>query len=589
MEAKDVVISPVSIEDPIIHIIAINDLSFNIAIELSTTTLLGASINSVNSEYRQFNLNGDSVNRIFKSTADKRLSQLFHRARKSLTSTMKKDTIAFEKDSLRSVTHRGIDYAIMYYLILKRFNFTEEQYVNMNSFTNVVPILTMFDRILDTRLVTSDLRAFVDYILTFDNVSGQLGSKLLTITHSQIQNTSVLTQSLWKSMYINRILRTISINQRQHYFSPSLDWGLVRSATKHLFTNEALIARVAFGENIQYIRTTAVTQHTLASALISDHSLDDIKRYSMKLKEATIDLDYILNDLALVMFYTNTGDTIFNSINAFIEETKLNDRLAVGHFAAPIILKHEVFKQIIFQYLYAIFLLAKHGIIHNDPHLNNILVSSNQSKEKCDYQLPSGKIISMGYCAINVTVIDYDKSVLSHRHSRSFEESARIINEEMGIVFETIKKSIVDDYDQIFNCYAMYDVVKFALILMRLLDDLEESIGAHIDKAVLKLNREFLQKMIRQSTNLLEKIYEPNAKLPFDVEDSYGSLETMILKLFESYVKVNKTKSSKTNTIFLKKVSSTRTDEQPEFVSSRRKYADALKSKYISQYVSAQN
>ncbi len=590
MESKDVVISPVGVEDPIIYTIMINELSFNVAIQLKNIILIGASINSVNSEYRQFNANTSSVELVLKSaTADKRLFQFYYRIRKCITATMKKDIITFENDSLQAVTNKSIDFAIIYFLILKRFSFTEEQYVNMNSFTNIVPVMTMFDKILSSkhiRIGAADLRAFVDYILSFDDIPDKLGSKILSISHMQIQNTNDLTQSIWKAMYINRILRTIPISQRQNFFSPSLDWGLIRYPTKYLFTNEALVAQVAFSENIGYIRATAAQQHKLASALISDHSLDDIKQYAMKLKEATIDLDYTLSDLALVVFYSNAGDTLFNCINTFIEETKLAGKTILNHIAAPIIMNHEIFKQTIFQYMYASFLLTKHGIIHNDPHLNNILLSKNESKTKYDYQMPNGKIISIGYCGLNVTIIDYDKSILSYRHGSGFEETARIINEEMGIVFDDIKKSIVDDYEQIFNCYAMYDMVKFALIMLRLLDDIEESIGAQINKSVMKSHREFLQKMIRVSTNMLSKIYDTNARLSYNVEDSYGSMEALILNLFGSYVKINKTKSSRTNTIFLKKVSSSRTDTRPEFVSSRRKYADALKAKYISQYIS---
>lgn len=591
MESKDIVISPVGVEDPIIHTISINDLTFNVGIQLKSIILVGASINSVNSEYRQFNLNCESTEKIFKSaTTDKRLWQFYHKVKNTITASMKKDSITFENDVLKNITQKGIEFAILYYLILKRFNFSEEQYVNMNSFTSIVPVLTMFEKMLVAkhyRIVAADLRAFVDYLLSFDGISSQLGSKILSVSHAQIEDTSDLTQSIWKSIYIHRIIRTIPTSQRQSFFSPSLDWGIIRCPTKYLFTNDALVARVAFSENIHYIRTTAVKQHKLASALISDHSLDDIKRYATKLKEATIDLDYILSDLSMVVFYQNAGDTLYNSINTFIETTKLSNKIAVNHIASSIILNHETFKQTMFQYLYATFILTKHGIIHNDPHLNNILLSRNQSKTKYDYQMPNGKILSMGYSGINITIIDYDKSVLSHRHGSNFEESARIINEEMGIVFDDIKKSIVDDYDQIFNCYAMYDVVKFALIMMRLLDDIEESIGDVINKSVMKLHREFLQKMIRQSTNTLSKIYERNAKFSFSIDDSFGSMEALILNLFGSYVKVNKTKSSRTNTIFLKKVSSTRTDAQPEFISSRRKYADALKNKYISQYVSS--
>ncbi len=320
-----------------------------------------------------------------------------------------------------------------------------------------------------------------------------------------------------------------------------------------------------------------------------DTALEDIKKLTLKLKEATIDIDYALGDLILVMFYSNMGNTLINEMNAFIELSKSNSRISTDSLISTSMVNHESFRQLIFQYLYALFLLTKQGIIHNDVHLNNILLTKNTTKssQRCEFQLSPGKTISIPFPEVNLTIIDYDKSILSHHHHNHFNKNVLQINEEMGIVFDDIKKTISNDYDQVFNCYAMYDVVKFGLIMQHLLDDMKQIIGPLLPKNVISSNQAFLDKMIKMATDTLYKIYEHNPKFPFDLNESHKSMEWLIMSLFKDYARVNKTKSSiAKGTHINTKMRSSLSADTPEFISSRRKYADTLKYNYISQYIS---
>ena len=598
MDPNDIPISPVGVENPRIHTISVNGNSFNVAIELQSITLLGASFNSVNTEYRQFNLDNKATKELFNSSNTKPSHMvLFHQLKKLIDAKTKKNAIIIGDIEVTNVAYRGIDYAIIYYLLIKKFRYSEEQFVTLNSFTNVIPIISLFDKIVNTeriKLNHEDLKSFAQQLTKYQG-STYIGSKLFSITRQQMLNTNDLSQSIWKSMYINRILRNIPIESRTPFFAPTIGWGIIRCVAKHVFTNTNLISKVAFGENIDFIRSSSKKQRRLASQLIlgqvHDNALNDIKRITNELYDATDDIDYALGDIIIAMFYPHVGRTLFTEISRFIEDAKLNKNVlkSDGIISMALSKNDEAFESLIFQYLYSTYLLAKYGIIHNDPHLNNILIAKNKSfGTKKEFVLSSNNIIAINCSDINLTLIDYDKAILSHRHTNSFDITARMINEEISIVFnDDMKKTISSDYNQVFNCYVMYDVVKFCLVMKEILEEVDKIIGQLFTKNVLSKKIEFLDKILKLSLDTLYKIYSDNPKFPFNVEDSHGSIEWLISTIYKDYKKVNKTKSSVANaTQLARTVRSTSNPDRPEFISSRRKYADALKYNFISEYAS---
>ena len=595
MENNDIPLSPVGVEDPNIHTIAVNGLHFNIAIELKLIVLLGASINSINSEYRQFNVDARLTNQLIKlQCPDKQINKFFQTIKKAIDSNIKKGVLIQEQNELSNIAHKGIDYAIIYFLLLKHLNYREEEFVNLNSFTTIIPYLDMFDKIINSDKIvisSAQLKAFADFLLKFEKIKHPIGSKLFSVTRFQIENINDLSQPIWKSMYINRIIRNLSIEQRKPFFSPSIGWGVIRCVAKQLFTNSNLINQVTFGENLDYIRNSSLKQNQLASELMMGHiyesALKDIKKVTNELKLMTFDIDYHLGNLCIVIFYPHVGNTIYHEMNTFIEKCKMQNRLFSDGICYKIITNENSFKKLIFQFLYAIYILAKNGIMHNDPHLNNFLLTKRGNKGgKKEYNLGVHKTVSMDEADFDITIIDYDKSILSHHHSNNFDKTRKIINQEVGIIFDTVKKTIVDDYNQVFNCYVMYDVIRFGLVMKSILEDVSRMIGHLVQPNTMKENIAFLDTMIKMSTDTLYLIYPSNQKLPFDTSISQGSIEWLITTLYKNNMKVNKTKSSILMSSQIVKMHSTVSGDKPEFISSRRKYTDALKYNYISQYVS---
>lgn len=580
MKSKDIILSPVGVEDVQMYTIAVNDHLFNIAIELKGVILIGASYNSINSEYRPFNAHVSRAREVMKS------NKIYVAVKKHIASQMTKDELSIGSDTLKIITTHSLGYAIMYYLTVKAYGYTENQFITMNSFTTIMPMITMFDELLEqkkVKITQIELKSFAKDLYSIDSLSGTVGSKLLSLTRSQVEHPNDVVYPIWKALYINRIISNIPEIQRNHFFSPSIDWGLLRCSTKHIFTNQNLLSKVKFGENIHYIRSTSEKQHKLALRLLDNRQeLRDIKDLTARLKESINDIDYALDDLAMLMFYPNMGNTLFKEVMNMFDESRSSDKLPLGSLSTPLISNFDTFKQVMFQYLYCVFLLAKQGVIHNDPHLNNILLTRNETNKKFKYQMPSGEVIAFGYCAINLTLIDFDKSFLSHHHHEDFATIANTINEEMSIVFQTVKKTIVEDYDQVFNCYVMYDVVRFGLIMTQLLKNAEDNIGYLLPKSGLKQHEAFLVNMIKQATKILSMIYDQSAKFPFKKASLHGSIEWLIVQLFNTDIKVTTRESDSQHVI---KISTQMSNDIPEFVSSRRRYVDALKTDYIAQYV----
>jgi hypothetical protein len=187
---------------------------------------------------------------------------------------------------------------------------------------------------------------------------------------------------------------------------------------------------------------------------------------------------------------------------------------------------------------------------------------------------------------VKIALIDFDKSILSHHHHNYFDMIARKINEEVGIVFDSVKSTIVSDYNHIFNCYVMYDVLRFALVMKQILLDTKESIAEISNRIDISAQEEFLDKLIKASSDTLYKIFDSDAKFPFDITDPHGSIMWIIETLFKEYIKINKSKSSIETASQLAKTHSSISDHKPEFISSRRKYADKLKYSFLSEYIS---
>lgn len=576
---NDVLLMPLGVESPNIVVISLNDTLMNIAIELNTIVLLGSSIKSANSEYRTFNLNRLRVKSLLDgSLEDRAIVSTFQKLKTIFNPYLKSNTITVNKNVIKGISNDGITYTLIYFLLLKRFKYTEDQFVVLNQFDHIPTLLSTFDHIFKKYdFFSKETISFIDYLLHFDNTQFTLGSKILSLTKSQILQSNDLRHKLWKSLYVNKLIRGMSTLKKQNYLSSNLDWGVLRCPSKDVFTNPRLISKVIFGENIRYIQDSSKRQQIVASNMLnaSIHSsdIDSIKSLSKQLNDLTSEVDYDYGDHSVIFFYSNMGKTLFDEMTQVANESQVKSLIRVGmsDFAE--------FKKLLFQILYCILLLADIGVVHRDLHLNNILVSQNKRPRRLEGILSSkGSVIDMGMTSIDVTLIDFDKSLLSHRHHNYFNKDAESINEEMAIVFDNLKQNIVSNYDQIFNCVVMYDVLKLTIIFHRLLEDMQNN-GMNVTQ-----HRKFVDEITKLSTDMVFSIYDESHTYPFDISQTSGSIEWLMNKVFKVNVKNSKTQSSFSQSVSSRNIiSSSHGDNIPELVSSKRKYADLLKYKYLSK------
>jgi hypothetical protein len=528
MKSIDVVLSPAGVEDPLVHIVSINDTPFNIAIQLKGIVLLGEP--SGGSEYRKFNLDIEAVVDILDPNNKKSIVQLI----KSAICSDAGD-IASGNYSVKNIAYSGVDYCILYYLI-------SNQYPDDACSPMVANMVSVFDKLIRTAKIQIDEKQIsqtIERLINIQNTSSVIESRMLAINRNQIKNISDLSQTIWKEMYIHRILRGVG---SQSILQPSIDWAVVRGVNKYLFTNAAVIADVTMGETIQYIQATARKQMELSAEL----SLGDIGEYSNKLNESTRGLDYTLGDIALIIFNIRRGPSI---------KEKAKDT------SSSIISNLDSFKRVVLQYLHGVSVLARHGIIHNDPSLNNI-IDIGTSVEPFECRLSNGATISIDTPSCNLALVNYTKSILSKEHGAGFDTHKSKIKDELNIVFSSPDRELVDCDDQIFNCYVMYDVVRFGLSMIQLLD--------RFDSNKIAQQRKFIHDLITHATQVLSNIYDRSDSFQFNVTEPQGSIEWLISKLYEPYVKEGASVH-----IY-----------RPSFSSTMRNRADALKYEYISQYVS---
>jgi hypothetical protein len=570
VELGDIVISGQGVERPIAHIIAVNDKLINIAYELESIVLLGAPL--TNTDRHVFNIDVRIARYLFgnesKGAFDRAKAKLFEAMNSQEVLTIKGSTIS-------NVANHGIEYFLIYYLLCKYKPMAMEL---TNNFEYIAEAFGIVDSILaPLKLTAVELKLFATVSLAYRAIRHPVVSEVLSITRSQILHSADLTQPLWRAMYITRILRNIPTSIRNHYFRPPIDWAFIQCSTKYFFSSPELKKQALRGDNINFIGMTANRQLRALDNIFDDgdDKLKVVKEITNQLQTKVFEMDYTLGDLAMVTFYEDVGVSFYDEVERALSTS---DQTLV----TPIFTDHEQLKCTVLQYLYALFLLTQHGIIHNDVRLQNVLLvplDPSEQRQKRIYPLTNGKSIQMiASPLVDLTLVDFHKSLLSHHHY-DFSRFAPIIEQEVRTVLKVVveKKKLTKDNDIMFNCYAMYDVIKFCLLLRLYFDDTVQREKDTAALYVLKKNREWLDNIIVRAKEILQKMFTSvtteTIDLPFQSKETHGSMQWLIETIYASQIEAT---SASSDPII----------RTPAFVSARRKHADTLKFQYIAQYAS---
>lgn len=572
---SEIFISTRGVERPISHIISVNDNLINIAYELESIVLLGVPL--ANTDRRLFNIDVRLVRDLLNK--ERQGFHMFNRVKTKISKAMNAQDelkIKGSTDAIANVAHQGMEYLLIYYLLCKHKPMPLEGTTNYECISKAFNVV---DTILAPLRVTAvDLKLFADFTLTYRNAACPIVSNAVCLTRSQILNSADLTHPLWRTLYITRILRNIPTPIRNCYFRPAVDWAFVQCATKYFFSCGEQKTQATRGDNINFISMTAKRQVRAMDILDDtvDENLQELKRITNLLQTKLFEIDYTLGDLALITFSEDIGVSFFGEVERTLSTSERT-------LVSPLLADHEQLKYIVLQYLYTLFLLTQNGIIHNDVRLQSILlvpVEPSEQRRKRVYQLMNGKSVELLTAPIiNLMLVDFHKSLLS-RHHHDFAQSATLIEQEIRTALNMKDKEMTKDYDVIFNCYAMYDVVQFCLLLRIFFDTASQRekdtnpTSFVIDNQVVKKNQDFLGKIIKTAKEIIQKMFLPGetVDLPFKSQDTHGSMQWLIETIYAEH--------TLTESVLL-------TDPvipSPEFISSRRKHSDALKFQYIAHY-----
>lgn len=536
----------VGVETPYLHFLQNENKFILYAIELKDVALIGLSIKSAVSEYRSITL----IKKSLKEIASKDPKYL------KLVSDI-------ELKFLKNQPHNknSAEYLIAAFV----FYHDKNDLYKFNNFTELIDVFSELKKNID---IKSILELYNKSRIYFDTT---IGNKLVTITYDDIMHNNDITRSIWKIIYINKLLKGIPYN----YYSTLVEWCFIECPTMQIFTNIDIINKIKIGNDIEKLKKSAALQLLISNSIKNNiaisYLIEDIKTYATKLIESTNNVDFILDDLCACIFYKHEGNTIYD--------------LAITGDAELIKILSNTDKFITFlsQYFISAIELAKRGIIHNDPHLNNIILAKQKS-EGFEYKLSLGKKIKINACDFNLLLIDYDNSVLSHIHHNYFIDTINKLQSEIQIVMDRHKVEMTNDFERAFIAYSSYDPLRFALNLKNLMNQMVKM--GHMHKTdVYDKNIKYLDKMFMKSSEVLILMYtDKTAPTDLDITNMFSGLEWIFMETFSEQFEESKFTLNESTQESVAHILSSLSDESQLITDVHKKYVNELRNMFFNKY-----
>ncbi len=541
MEIADTTLTTIGVETPIVHIVSVNGERATIAYQMQYITLIGLPTYHGGFEYRTLNIATHAfINILSLIQPNPKYAKIFTHIKKIVKSHMKDDALLHDKYTIKNITKCGIDVCIVYFILHKYLLSIDHVYNTGNADNIIFNVLDAYAGNLDSK----EIAVFANAVLQIGELPDMLNSKLSLITIGDVEHTNDLKLPLWKEIYIHKVISLMPRRDRKH-MQCLVDWIIMKYPTKQLFFSKVLTEKIAIGEGIHYLKTSASKQRKLVSAVekLGGKSFQDIQGITSQLVSATSDIDYALDDIAVAMFYDNTGHPL---------SELLSDKVI-----SQICINTKKLRQFVFQYMISVLSLSTHGIMHNAPTMDNILIRKHDPTELVCI-LPDGTRMSAGNSSITMALSEFGNAILSDDHHCAFADISKYIETELNIVFAH-NKSISTNYDCVFCCYVMYDVIRFILMLKNNISD-HDCI-------------EFMDSILKLATRALQKIYL-NDNTDFDPHKGlHSSMIWLVKHVFKDF------EAGHESIVIV----------EPSFISKRRKYADSLKMQFIGEFATKLN
>lgn len=430
-----------------------------------------------------------------------------------------------------------------------RLNFKSLYNLNMSILYKVFEIGEKFPQEIYSEKYTR-IKTEFEYSFSFPSYIG-FGQKISTVPVKQLYDLSSFKNKNWREYKINKLCSVLIMNNICSFYAQTIGWFIVKSKNPEMCFNNLInqlkykysdITKEIVGD-IEYSR-----EKTKKDGIFLNYYLEELN------EKMTVPIDYaerniILSDYLSSIIIVDSGIS-FSVYYEYIKNmtnSRFNSQIDVDLYK-----NYNLFKKLVFEYLYQIYALNYHyGVVHNDLHLNNILVSYVVRKNFVDnpenvhgQQLVTfidilGQVYAYKHNATYGIVIDYGRSLIKkdllkelcdNRNdyidmmNAQISDVKKIYNIEFPEFYKAYSKKIesllVNNYDAIMNNYCAYDMYRMGTLMINDLDQkLQIKNSAHLDLGVIKNEiRPFLEEMVAlakriMTLDVIEEKFDKNGYL----------------------------------------------------------------------------
>lgn len=311
--------------------------------------------------------------------------------------------------------------------------------------------------------------------------SSLLAMKITPLTLNELMHINDIRYRPWKETYAQRIVHKLSLARICSQFTGYLDWAMIYDIDEDMFMNPLMFDKFQQSAALDDIRKVLKRSSKAILHHNKESETTDIFQDEMQQLEQYSAMNIRLSPCAIV------------NIN-FVISHNLNWSLRFGL---------DEMSDIIFSWMYGLLVLHTYvGILHTEPHMNNLLWLSTTKKydflinNKC-YQTKTtfhGIIIDFSRVIINPYFQQIIQYTTINQDTFAQEQGSNLLRFYLGIFpnseyTELIQNLIKNDFDRAFHILSILDPI-FALhaikIDMQKYVNVPESIHKFIDTLLTK-------------------------------------------------------------------------------------------------------
>ena len=396
-------------ENVLIHFLKFNEDTFITGVQLKYITIVGPVYMINNNYYRNMIIPNN-----FNITEIKSIPEY-----KNIIDIIKTTT-----------SHRSLCLAIIYHII----NINNIYYKESKQFT-------IFNNI---KFSTKSVNLIIKLIGIINTIN--MKAEFIQLSKNDIIYPYQLYNSIWKRLYINKILTFVNKTYDVSYFLLIRSWEFnCNHYIKYQFQNN-LNMNIGGGND--------TTQYSCLDSLEDGCDYIDKLDNISKLKNSD---DFKLSDLSMV-FFTKHHKSLLEYFNLSTSIKSLTD-----------------IKKIIYDFIKSIELLVMHGIIYNNSNFEDIL-----------------------YTDTTIKLSNFSNSILSNRHIDTKDSDIKNIEQTLSKILN--RNIIIKNNDVFIATYCLNDIINFNTQLLKLVNIF------NLPKEDTEKCKEFITKINKDSLEYLNKI-----------------------------------------------------------------------------------